>query len=190
MTQNQFSTSLQCPRREPLEEETRSSKVLQIERTADNCKPGSRDITKGMCRSVEYNGDSCVVTVDKQSEKSTRKGKEPEKDIFLGVTYRKTARFYLSGIDKESTSLGIQNYIQNKGIKITHFILFKPKTRSRFLSAKLNVPAHHADLIEDANFWPEGVRCRRWLSEHQWEERCAVSAEDDDTGLATNVRRH
>ena len=77
MTQNQFSTSLQCPRREPLEEKTRSSKVIQIERTADNCKPGSRDNTKGMCRSVEYNGDSCGVTGDKQSEKSTRKGKEP-----------------------------------------------------------------------------------------------------------------
>uniref|UniRef100_A0A8W8LUB3 WSC domain-containing protein n=1 Tax=Magallana gigas TaxID=29159 RepID=A0A8W8LUB3_MAGGI len=123
---------------------------------------------KELCRSVKYKGDSCVITVDEKSSN------QPEKDIFLGVSYRKTARYYLSGIDKLSTSLGIQNYIQSKGMKITHFVLFKPKHRSRLLSAKLNVPLRHAESIEHHDFWPNGVRCRKWLSERQWEEKCAT----------------
>lgn len=121
----------------------------------------SKDNPKELCRSVKYKGDSCVITVDEKSSN------QPEKDIFLGVSYRKTARYYLSGIDKLSTSLGIQNYIQSKGIKITHFVLFKPKPRSRLLSAKLNVPLQHAESIEHHDFWPNGVRCRKWFSERQ-----------------------
>lgn len=146
---------------------SRSADSIQSERTHDR-DTRSKDNPKELCRSVKYKGDSCVITVDEKSSN------QPEKDIFLGVSYRKTARYYLSGIDKLSTSLGIQNYIQSKGIKITHFVLFKPKPRSRLLSAKLNVPLQHAESIEHHDFWPNGVRCRKWFSERQWEEKCAT----------------
>lgn len=74
---------------------------------------GSRSVPKS--RSVEYNGESCVFTInDKRYQKECFKHEE---DIFIGVTYRKTARYYLSGIDKTSSRSGITNYIERKGEK-------------------------------------------------------------------------
>lgn len=118
-------------------------------------------------RSVNYNGESCMVTLQPKKAKQ-------EEDIFIGVTYNKTARYYLSGINKKSTKYGIENYIQDKGVKTTHLMLFKPRYGSSLVTAKVNVPAQFAKIVESPRFWPEGVRCRRWLNNRDWSKKCAL----------------
>jgi hypothetical protein len=100
-----------------------------------------------------------------------------EEDIFIGVTYQKTARFYLSGINKKSTKYGIENYIQGKGVNITHMRLFKPRYGRSLITAKVNVPIHFAKTVESPHFWPKGVKCRRWLNNRDWEHKCAMQNE-------------
>lgn len=137
-------------------------------------------------RSVEYDGKSCVVTLDdKQKSKIPAKHEE---NIFIGVTYRKTARYYLSGIDKKSTKSGIANFIECKGVKTTHLMLFTPKYYRSRLSAKVNIPLEFVKTVEAPDFWPEGVRCRRWMSNREWEEKCAnqLDKEDWDTDVHDN----
>lgn len=84
------------------------------------------------------------------------------------------SRYYLSGISKESTRYGIENYIERKGVKVSHLILFKPKYGGPFLSAKVNVShvsLQFAYTVESPHFWPDGIKCRHWLSNHKWEHK-------------------
>ncbi|KAK3104967.1 hypothetical protein FSP39_014230 [Pinctada imbricata] len=99
---------------------------------------------------------------------------DPE-NMFAGVQRKRSARFFLSGIDNRSTKSGILSYIESKGVRVTHMILFNARTERSPLTAKINVPLQHASLIEPGRFWPKGVRCRRWLSNREWEEKCAQS---------------
>lgn len=136
---------------------------------------GSREASDS--RSVKYDGMSCVITLnDKQNSKTTTR----KEDVFVGVTYRKTARYYLSGIGRESSRSGIANYIESKGVKITHLMLFQPKYNQSRLSAKINVPLEFDHIIESSNFWPEGVRCRKWISNREWEQKCATQRASED----------
>lgn len=54
------------------------------------------------------------------------KGKS-NKDVFLGDTYKKASRYYISGIKNSSTHIGIKNYLKSKGVHVTHLRLFKPR---------------------------------------------------------------
>ena len=66
--------------------------------------------------SVKLN-DNCDDTQSNHSE-----------DVFRGVRYKRNARYYVSGIDRESNKHGILRYIENKGVKVTHMVMFKPRT--------------------------------------------------------------
>jgi hypothetical protein len=90
---------------------------------------------------------------------------ETQKDVFRGVTHNKSARYFLSGIDKETTYDGIKNYLKNKGIHETHLALFKPRGRFASRTAKINIPPFYARSVESRGFWPEGIWCRPWYSE-------------------------
>ncbi|KAK3102613.1 hypothetical protein FSP39_012649 [Pinctada imbricata] len=96
-------------------------------------------------------------------------------------------QYYLSGIDPKSTKQGIHNYIESKGAKILHLILFKPRSSFARMTAKVNVRPQDADLLDDDDFWSPGVRCRRWFSARAWEERCMRRNEDayEDWGEIT-----
>lgn len=160
--------------------DTLRSRVSHSDRqiTADSSVTagGSREASNSR-RSVNYDGMSCVVTLnDKQNSKTNTK----QEDVFVGVTYRKTARYYLSGIGKESSRSGIANYIESKGVKITHLMLFKPKYYQSRLSAKINIPLEFRQIVESPNFWPEGVLCRQWMSNREWEQKCATQRASED----------
>lgn len=137
---------------------------------------GSRE-AQDSTRLVKYDGMSCVVTLN---EKQNLKTNTKQEDVFVGVTYRKTARYYLSGILKESSRSGIANYIESKGVKITHLMLFKPKYSKSRLSAKINIPLEFGQIVESPNFWPEGVSCRQWISNREWERKCATQRASED----------
>ena len=130
---------------------------------------------------TKYNGDSCMVTIDRHSRKENSRH---EDDVFLGVTYKKSSRYYISGIAKESTRYGIANYMERKGVKVSHLTLFKPKYGSPFLSAKVNVSPKLASTVESTHFWPDGVKCRRWLSNREWDLKCfPYEAEEPATSV-------
>lgn len=137
-----------------------------VEPCADKRDSAGGSTTNRTARAVQYNGDSCIVTIDRHSRKGNPRH---EDDVFTGVTYKKSSRYYISGISKESTRYGIENYIERKGVKVSHLVLFKPKYGGPFLSAKVNVSPQFADTVESSHFWPDGVKCRRWLSNREWE---------------------
>ncbi|KAK3083869.1 hypothetical protein FSP39_004367 [Pinctada imbricata] len=98
-------------------------------------------------------------------------------DFFRGVhTYRKV-RFHLSKIDRRSSKDAILNYVERKGVKVTHIRMFTPRSERSQLTAKINVLIEHAQIVESRNFWPKGVKCRRWLSRRQWDR---ARGEQDD----------
>ena len=70
----------------------------------------------------------------------------------------------------QSTKEGIQQYIEIKGAKVSHLILFKPKTLRSLLTAKYNVSPFDAELPEADDFWPDGLHRRRWYSVREWDK--------------------
>lgn len=99
-------------------------------------------------------------------------GNRGNKDIFLGVTYKKSARYFLSGVNKDSTHDGIKQFLESKGVHVTHLALFKPKGRFSVRTAKINVSPQYSNAMESTDFWPEGVRCRKWYNEREWSKLC------------------
>ena len=109
---------------------------------------------------------------DSRANPTHSPSKAPKAHKFVGVTYKRRARFYLWGIGSESDREGILDYMEEQGIKVTHLVVFKPKSPRARLSAKINVDYSQAHLLESEDFWPNGVKCRRWLSAQRWEEKC------------------
>uniref|UniRef100_A0A8W8LUV6 Uncharacterized protein n=1 Tax=Magallana gigas TaxID=29159 RepID=A0A8W8LUV6_MAGGI len=109
-------------------------------------------------------------------------GATEDADIFEGVTRKRNARFYISGISPRSTQLGMINFLKDRGISVSLCVLFKPKREGARRNAKINVSLKDAFTIESENFWPKGISCRPWLSNKQWQDRIARSddAESDD----------
>jgi hypothetical protein len=91
--------------------------------------------------------------------------------IFEGVTYKRNARYYISGIGHRSTRLGLLYFLQQKGISVSHFVLFKPKYPGSRMNAKINVAPADAEIVESPGFWPRGISCRPWLSEREWDNK-------------------
>jgi hypothetical protein len=88
----------------------------------DKYRGGSKQNKKAN-RSVKFEDNSCSITInDRPHIDNARK---MEENIFVGVTYKNTARYYLSGIRKTSTRLGIQSYIEEMVVKTTHLVLCK-----------------------------------------------------------------
>ena len=91
-----------------------------------------------------------------------------DEDLFTGVTRKRTARYYLSGINSKSTRTGIVKYLEQRGVHVTYLRLFNSSNYSRFISAKLNISDDCKHLIDTENFWPIGVHCRKWMSNSEW----------------------
>ncbi|CAC5372012.1 unnamed protein product [Mytilus coruscus] len=119
------------------------------------------------------NKDQLNFKIPVRVQGNTEEIKPLNKDIFVGVTPRKrSSRYYLSGIDNKSTRSGILQFLEVKGVNSTFLQLFHGKYNYSRISAKLNVTEESASIIETEAFWPAGVRCRRWLNNHDWQNRC------------------
>ncbi|CAC5398849.1 unnamed protein product [Mytilus coruscus] len=119
------------------------------------------------------NKDQLNFKIPVRVQVNTEEIKPLNKDIFVGVTQRKrSARYYLSGIDNKSTRSGILQFLDVKGVNSTFLQLYHGKYNYSRISAKLNVTEESASIIETEAFWPAGVRCRRWLNNHDWQNRC------------------
>lgn len=103
-----------------------------------------------------------------------------EDDIFEGVTYKRNARYYLSGIGPRSTQSGMLNFLRKNGIHVSHCVFFKPKREGARRNAKINVALCNAQTIESSGFWPKGISCRPWLSRKQWDDKIARENTDNE----------
>jgi len=92
-------------------------------------------------------------------------------DFFTGVTKKRTARYYISGIDPKSTRSGIITYLEQRDVHVTFLRLFNTKHNSYRIAAKLNVSESSASTVESHNFWPSGISCRKWVSNREWNQR-------------------
>ncbi|CAG2250537.1 unnamed protein product [Mytilus edulis] len=119
------------------------------------------------------NKDHLNFKIPVRVQGNTEEIKPSNENFFVGVTPRKrSARYYLSGIDNRSTRSGILQFLEVKGVNTTFIQLFHGKYNYSRISAKLNVTEESASIIETDEFWPAGVRCRRWLNNHDWQNRC------------------
>ena len=112
-----------------------------------------------------------------------------DEDIFEGVSYKRNARYYLSGMGHRSTQLGMVNFLNRKGITVSHFVFFKPKYPGSRRNAKINVAPSDAQIVEAPGFWPRGISCRPWLSEREWDKKLSRSdreAENHDRAVSKN----
>ena len=89
---------------------------------------------------------------------------------FIGVQRRKNKikRFFLSGIDSSVKENTILSYLSRRGITPTYLKVFN-SNRKETLSAKFHVHDKDVILVLDGGFWPEGVKCREWLTRNQME---------------------
>lgn len=80
-----------------------------------------------------------------------------EEECFSGVKRRQTVRYYLSGINSNSTRQGIVTYLENRNVHVTYLKIFSKRDRQRFLTAKLNIDETCVNIINERNFWPTGA---------------------------------
>ncbi|VDH93289.1 Hypothetical predicted protein [Mytilus galloprovincialis] len=113
---------------------------------------------------------------------STAAVQSTDDNFFTGVSRKRSARYYLSGIDSKSTRSGIMTYLESRNVQVTYLRLFQSRNSLRYVSAKLNVSEQCANIIEGENFWPSGVHCRCWLSNQAWYQRSSEVPSDIKQG--------
>ena len=64
----------------------------------------------------------------KLNEKCDDTKSNHSEDVFRSDRYRRIARYFVSGIDRESNKHGILRFIENKGFKVTHMVMLKLRT--------------------------------------------------------------
>ena len=84
-------------------------------------------------------------------------------DGVKGVERRRNRvkRFFLSGIAKSVTETNIRAYLEKRNVKPTQISIFKSR-REGTVSAKINIPAGDAKLVNTNEFWPRFVQCKPW----------------------------
>ncbi|CAG2248803.1 unnamed protein product [Mytilus edulis] len=119
------------------------------------------------------------VRLDGVTENIDTSPADSDENFFTGVKRKRTARYYLSGINPKSTRSGILAYLEKENVHVTYLRLFNPKHSAQRVSAKLNVVENCADYVEAHNFWPDGVQCRKWLSNYEWNHRFSNETENE-----------
>ena len=90
-------------------------------------------------------------------------------DGFKGVKRRRNRikRFFLSSIAASVKEMNIRAYLEKRNVKPTHISIFKSR-REGTVSAKINIPASDAKLVNTDEFWPMYAQCKPW--QHTYEK--------------------
>ncbi|VDH98386.1 Hypothetical predicted protein [Mytilus galloprovincialis] len=94
---------------------------------------------------------------------------KPANENFTGVSRKRTSRFYITNIDPSSSKEGLLSYAKQRGVNITHVILFKP--RKGRISGRINVTMESKALLQNSEFWPNNIICRPWYNNRAWNDR-------------------
>ncbi|VDI54683.1 Hypothetical predicted protein [Mytilus galloprovincialis] len=112
---------------------------------------GLREIDKQLSTTYKI-----PVRLDGVTENIDTSPADSDENFFTGVKRKRTARYYLSGINPKSTRSGILAYLEKENVHVTYLRLFNTKHSAQRVSAKLNVVENCADYVESHNFWPDG----------------------------------
>ena len=96
-------------------------------------------------------------------------------DLFIGVSRKRVVSYYISNIDQSSTYSGFMKFLESKGVTATQVRLFYHKFS---ISAKLNIPSMYCYLVESEDFWPDRMKCRKWLEKNEWEKEQETRREE------------
>ena len=66
-------------------------------------------------------------------------------------------------------------FLESKGDTATQIRLFYHKFS---ISAKLNIPSMYCYLVESEDFWPDRMKCRKWLEKNEWEKEQETRREE------------
>lgn len=88
-------------------------------------------------------------------------------NLFIGVRKKRNVSYYISIIDKRSTYSGFLKFLETKGIIPTQLRLFYQQNS---ISAKMNISSVYSSLVENEEFWPDEMKCRRWIGRSEWEK--------------------
>lgn len=110
-----------------------------------------------------------VITRDKTDANDN--GRVPEQFDDLGEFVRKrTKRYYIGGFMPSITESKIHGYVTYKGPKVSKVTIFRNRLKPTVI--RLNVEDDdNAHLVESEGFWPDGVVCRPWLTQTQYQSR-------------------
>ena len=82
---------------------------------------------------------------------------------FRGVLRKRARKYFLSGIDPDSTENDLRDFLTENDVMHTEIRFFKSR-RSESMLAKVTIWEENAATVESEGFWPYGVQCRPWLT--------------------------
>ncbi|WAR12174.1 hypothetical protein MAR_026354 [Mya arenaria] len=111
-----------------------------------------------------------IITSKRQSTTNVNTNPHESSSFkFKGKYHGRTRSYFISNIDPDSSEHGLNQYLTDNTLTPVESYVFQCKSGD--LAAKVVVPAHQGYLLEDYNFWPNFMKCRRWMSRRQWYQR-------------------
>ena len=95
--------------------------------------------------------------------------------MMIGVSRKRVVSYYISNIDQSSTYSGFMKFLKSKGVTAAQVRLFYHKFS---ISTKLNIPSMYCYLVESEDFWPDRMKCRKWLEKNEWKKEQETRREE------------
>ena len=137
---------------------------------------GSREHTSNASHKPKDPAANKRIVIDLTNTELNKQTIETEQNagpIFESVQPCRTSRYYVGGISLNSNRDGMFEFFKVRNIKPVSIKLIDTKRNS--LAAKITIDRHDCPTIEDKQFWPRGMYCRRWYSEMEWESKFYVA---------------
>ncbi|XP_078581109.1 uncharacterized protein LOC144864685 [Branchiostoma floridae x Branchiostoma japonicum] len=134
-------------------------------------KRKSSDRTKGP---GHYRYDKHIDTHEK--ERNAKPGDESTdlSDFVSAARTRLKRRRFFLGYMKKTEPRKLQDmiykYAQRREVHLS-FVRVMTSRQKDMAFARINVLEHQADMVVKDKFWPEGIRCRLWLSERRYKNK-------------------
>ena len=93
-----------------------------------------------------------------------------ENDIRFDISdyiRKRPKRFYIGGFLPSITETKVAMYVSRRGPKVSQVSIFRNKYKPTVI--RLNVEDdENVTLLDDPEFWPDGVICRPWMTNNQY----------------------
>ena len=101
------------------------------------------------------------VEVAEPNSKEAKNNRPEQHNGFTAVRRKKVMSYHISNIDIDVTTNDIYNYMDEGKVKCTHIRVYYGNSVA---SARVNIHESDIDIVENCDFWPEGIICRKWQS--------------------------
>ena len=94
--------------------------------------------------------------------------KIPEIDEFTEIKPKvRTYSYHIRNIDPETSEADFHEQLCNGSVTPTHILMYNTGTNGK-KSAKINVKQRDVFKVENRDFWPKPIQCRRWVHRDTW----------------------